>query len=892
MRPTRAPIPFDPDAGARGVAVCAPPDDWAEVVRGAAGSAPYLAGLIEREAAWLEGAWDADPGATLDAILAEAATDDDVGPALRRAKRRAALLVALCDLGGVWTTMQATAALTRLADAALDRALAHACARQKGLPEDHGLVAFAMGKGGAFELNYSSDIDVILLFDQSRHDPSDYATVRAALLKAARRAVALMQDVTADGYVFRTDLRLRPDPASTPIVMAMEAAERYYEGFGRAWERAAWIKARPCAGDLRAGEAFLETLRPFVWRRHLDFAAVEDAHAMRLGIRAHKEIRQDWAVPGHDLKLGQGGIREIEFFTQTRQIIAGGRDPSLRVRGTLEGLERLAAAGWVPDDHAERLAAAYGRLRDAEHRIQMVNDQQTHRMPNDAEGLRRIACLAGEDVEPFVANLRETLRGVERIVDPFFAPSEPREAEAIPEAEAFEERWLTYPALRSERARGHFARLRPALMAGFARAAKPAEALQAFDGFLRGLPAGVQLFALFEANPQLVSLIADICATAPSMARYLSDHAEVMDAVLDGSFFAGLGAFEAPRAEGDFETRLDTLRRWQAETHFRIGVHLLRRLVSPDDAGAAYARLAEATLNAAWEAAEAETARRYGRVPGQRLAAMGMGSLGAGRLTAASDLDLVVLHDGGEGPSDGRRALEPGQWAARFTQVLITALSAQMGAGRLYEVDMRLRPSGRQGPVAVPLSGFRSYQASEAWAWEHLALTRARPVAGDPALREAAEAARCEAIEGSRFAPGEVLDQTAAMLERLKTARPGGGLDVRGGAGGMQRIELAAQAHALLARCFERTADAQLAVEGWLLPDERAALREAHRLQWDVLSVMRLVGAREAPPGRGAADLLADTVGMRGAEAVAEACDVAAGRAEDAIRRALARGAG
>ncbi|KIT17886.1 hypothetical protein [Jannaschia aquimarina] len=898
MIPTRSPIPYDPEAGQRTLDACAPPDAWADIVRGAGGSAPYLAGLFAREADWLGGIWGADPEATLTDLLdGIARIEGDPAAPLRVAKRRAAALVALCDLGGVWDTMQATDALTRLADAAVDRALSLACARQKGLPEETGLVAFAMGKMGAGELNYSSDIDAILLFDQARHDPGDYPTVRAGLVKAARLACRWLSDVTAEGYVFRTDLRLRPDPASTPIVLSMEAAERYYEGFGRTWERAAWIKARPCAGDRAAGETFLATMRPFVWRRHLDFAAVQDAHDMRLAIRDHKGVYRDWDVPGHDLKLGQGGIREIEFFTQTRQLIAGGRDEGLRVRGTLDGLSRLAAAGWVPGAEAEILSRHYLTLRDAEHRVQMVQDAQTHRLPRDPDGLRRIACLSGEgDPDRYVAGMREVLREVEAITDTFFRPSDATAPPTpdVPELDAAAARWPTYPALRSERGRASFERLRPRVTAALAASERPAEAVAAFDGFLRGLPAGVQLFALFEASPALIDLIVDICATSPDLARFLAANSDVFDAVLNGSFFSPLDRFDAPAADGDFETVLDALRLWHREAHFRIGVHLLRGLATPGEAGAGYAQLAEAALGAAWDAARAETERRCGAVPGLRLAALGMGSLGAGRLTARSDLDLVVLYDGDPDAVSDRKGLGQRQWAAKFTQTLITALTAPTGAGRLYEVDMRLRPSGRQGPVATSLAGFEAYQASEAWAWEHLALTRARAVTGDAGLREAAETARRKALRASRFSAAEVLTAVADMRDRLRAAgRTGSGLAVKSGPGRLQEIGMAAQANALLAGCTDQSMLGQLTAEGWLTEAERDVLKDAGTLFADVAGAAALLGKADATePGLGGGAYLARTTGRPDLETLRADCDAAAERADAAIGAAVARGRG
>ncbi|MEM7644721.1 MAG: glutamine-synthetase adenylyltransferase [Pseudomonadota bacterium] len=888
-RLTSHPIPFDPDAGAAAVADLAPPPDLVPLIEGSAGCSAYLGGLMRKERDWMSDIWDSAPEDVLADIVAEVgAIDGDPGAALRQAKRRAALLVGLCDLGGVWPVMEATWHWTHFADACVRAALAWALRRYGKAPVegDGGLVAIAMGKMGAGELNYSSDIDLVLLFDETRYAPDEYAAVRPILLKAARAMSAQLSDIRAEGYVFRTDLRLRPDPASTPIVLSMEAAERYYEAMGRTWERAAWIKARACAGAVPSGEGIIDRLKPFVWRRHLDFAAVEDAHDMRLRIRDHKGLGGPWDVPGHDVKLGQGGIREIEFFAQTQQLVLGGRDPSLRVRGTLPALDALVAAGQVAGGVRDQLSDNYRRLRRVEHRLQMVQDSQTHRLPSDADGLRRIACFLGrDDVDGFVADLRDRMRAVEAIVDPAFAPRAPKQApDPIDGAGAVTDRWLTYPALRSERARDIFRRLRPDLLRELAGAARPSEALLAFDAFLRGLPAGVQVLSLFEANPKLVALLADICATAPDLARYLSQNAGVLDAVLDGSFFAPLPRCpSAPDLPDDFEDALETLRRWHRDWHFRIGVHLLRDLEPPELIGRAYADLADATLQAAWDVSLAETARRYGRVPRLRVGVCGMGSLGAQRLTARSDLDLVVIHDGGEGAlSDGRRQLSAGQWAAKATKVLITALSAPTGTGRLYEVDMRLRPSGRQGPVATALSGFRAYQAQESWVWEHLAVTRARPVAGPRSLRVAMERARRDVLGTGRFTRDEVLAELGAMFGRLRAAKPGGGLDPKDGPGRLQEIELAAQAQAVLARAPVRATAAQLALTDWLTEGEAEILTETHARFSRQRQILRLLtdGGDGAALGTGGAEMLAARLGMP---------DLAALEADMAARAAEAR---
>ncbi|CAN0507079.1 unnamed protein product, partial [Laminaria digitata] len=563
---------------------------------------------------------------------------------------------------------------------------------------------------GAGELNYSSDIDLICLFDETRYDPDDYHEARSTLVRATRKMAATLNDLTGEGYVFRTDLRLRPDPSVTPVCMALEAAERYYESVGRTWERAAYIKARPSAGDLDAGARFLKTLTPFVWRKHLDFAAIQDAHDMRLRIREHKGFHGRITLPGHNMKLGRGGIREIEFFTQTRQLIAGGRDPELRVRGTVDGLHRLAAKGWLPQDVADKLAGHYRAHREVEHRVQMIGDAQTHDLPKSPEGMQRLACLMGRDLREVETDLRARLTEVHDLTEGFFAPDacDSRSAPDVFADSPLPSRWHSYPCLRSQRAVEIFKRLRPEVLRRLAEAARPDEALAAFDSFLRGLPAGVQLFSLFEANPQLIDLLVDIVGTSPDLARYLSRNAGVFDAVIAGDFFSPWPGADALRAAlldeldraGDYELKLDAARRWAKDWRFRIGVHLLRGLMEPAEAGKAYADLAGAVLAGIWPQVQTMFSEKHGPPPGRGAVVLGMGSLGARRQHARSDLDVIVIYDAeGVEASDGRKPLASRTYYARLTQALITAMTAPMAEGKLYEVDMRLRPSGNQGPV-------------------------------------------------------------------------------------------------------------------------------------------------------------------------------------------------
>jgi len=639
--------PYDEARGAEGAQVAAGLDaSVVDLFRGIAGCSPYLLGLMQVEVDWIAAHLET-PEDAMASILANVALipADELNDGLRQAKRRTALLLALCDVGGVWDLEQVTGHLTAFANACVDRCLkvlvGIEIARGKlpGMTEEDsdtagGMVALAMGKMGAGELNYSSDIDLICLYDETRFDPDDYHEARAAFIRVTRKMTAIMSDVTSGGYVFR----------ATPVCLSMEAAERYYESVGRTWERAAYIKAAPSGGDIAAGQRFLDTLRPFVWRKHLDFAAIQDAHDMRLRIRDHKGLHGRLVLEGHNMKLGRGGIREIEFFTQTRQLIAGGRDPSLRARDTRSGLNALAQAG----------------------------------LPNDVDGFERLAAFLDRDVSDLRAELTRRLDDVHDVIEGFFAPDETTEDQDKDDwGQETTARWATYPALRSERANQIFDRLWPDIRARLQDAPRPDEALNQFDRFLSGLPSGVQLFSLFEANPQLTQLIVDIASTAPALAEYLSRNAGVLDSVIGGGFFSAWPETDdltqqlskALSGFDDYETQLNAARRWA------------------------------------------------------RASVIAMGSLGAGRLNATSDLDLIVIYDAdGVDASDGRRPLATRTYYARLTQALVTAVSAPMADGRLYEVDMRLRPSGRSGPVATSYESFAQYQMSEAWTWEHLVI--------------------------------------------------------------------------------------------------------------------------------------------------------------------------
>jgi len=898
-RISAAPIPFDrdrADAVLAGLASELRSGAIGDLLRGTAGSSTYLGRLIERHGVWLAEIAGEAPEQSMRDLLAglrtatiDATDSRALGAQLRQIKSRAALVIALADLGGGWDLTEVTAALTDLADGALQATSGWllraeiAKGRLPGMSEADlaggaGYVVLAMGKHGARELNYSSDIDLICLFDQDRFDPANFADAKARYIHVTKQIVRLLSETTGEGYVFRTDLRLRPSPSTTPVCMAMEAAERYYESVGRTWERAAHIKARPAAGDLAAGAAYLDRLTPFVWRRYLDFAAIEDTHEMLRKIRAQKGRFTPGAIPGHDIKLGPGGIREIEFFAQTRQLICGGREPGLRVPRTLEALDALAGAGWIGPETAQLLATDYTAHRTLEHRLQMMEDAQTHIFPKSVEARSRLAALCGwPDRDAFERDVAERLAQVHATAEEFFTPgsegraNKPVEIGAEQFAEAgFQrpadavrllERWrgANLPAIRSTRARTLFKGLEPLIVAKLARAGSPDEAMAQFDRFLSGLPGGVQVFSLFTANPHLLDLIVEICAAAPRLAAHLGRQPQALDALLDRAFFDPLpdaatltGELETwLQGESDYEAVLDSVRRWALEQTFRAGVQVLRAVGGPAEAGLAFSAIADAALTVLYPRVIEEFARRHGPPPGRGMAVIAMGKLGSNEMTAGSDLDLITIYDAdGAETSEGPKPLPPTTYFPRLTQALVGALTAPTAEGRLYEVDMRLRPSGRQGPVALSLAAFGNYQTEQAWVWEHLALTRARVVTGNPSLAIDVEQTIRTALSRRKGDP-DVLAQAREMRGKLLDAHARDRQNpwsLKHAAGGLMEIEFLAQTgvllHGLTCRAASEALTA-LADCGWISAGEATALSEALALMQRLKQIERV--ALETP---------------------------------------------
>ncbi|MGE3302390.1 MAG: bifunctional [glutamine synthetase] adenylyltransferase/[glutamine synthetase]-adenylyl-L-tyrosine phosphorylase [Hyphomonadaceae bacterium] len=890
--PARA---YAPEEAAAALGGDAPAGAWGGALYAAAACAPYLAHLIARRpeiAARIvaEGPEAVVAAAAADARAAGTLSFEEGAIRLRRAKAALHLACAVGDLSGRWTLDQVTGALTDFADAACQAALALSAAALAArgeftLPSAEGangplpgFLMIAMGKQGARELNYSSDIDVTLFFDAATLPVAPGKEAKVAAQRVPPLLTRALSEQTEEGYVFRADFRLRPDPASTPVAVSVTAAEVYYQSVGQNWERAALIKARACAGDVAAGEEFLASLGSFIWRRHLDYAAIADIQSIKRQILStHKGGDLDEAAP--DVKLGRGGIRDIELFVQTQQLILGGRNKTLRARDTLGALAALEAAGVVDAAAREDLAAAYVFLRHVEHRIQMLHDEQTHRVPANPAMRARLAALCGFDaVEAFDAALRSHRQRTAAIDAQLFRDAgtlaDPMGSLIFTGVEDDPETLVTLgklgfpnpqhvsatvrgwhhgrmPATRTARARELLTALMPRLLRAIAQSGEPEIAFDRFDEFLRALPAGVQVFSLLQAQPGLLETAAVAFGIAPRLARELARRPALLDSIVDAHFNRPLSSdapgaltrdLAARLAGASFEEALNLVRRFRAEEAFRIGMQVLARRATAAEAGVAHAALAQACVESLAAAAEQETVRRYGPAPGA-FVIVALGKFGGAELAEGSDLDMMLVYDAPDGARTGE--LTAGEYYARLTQRLISALSAPTEEGVLYEVDMQLRPSGSKGPVAVRLSSFARYYREEAWTWELQALTRARVVCGDGALAAATMQAAREAL-GLPRDPRKLTADAAAMRARMDRERPGKGKwDLKLAPGGLVDIEFTVQA-LMLAECAAGR-DAARANTGEAFrtlgdigEDDRAAFLEAWLLFSNLTQVLRI----------------------------------------------------
>ncbi|PZU60239.1 MAG: glutamine-synthetase adenylyltransferase [Sphingobium sp.] len=861
--------------------------DWAGALVRARAHAPFLARSLVRHAdiAALLAGGNADAAWAAANAAGEGA--DSVAQSLRRQRSAIALVTGICDLAGAWDLDRVTRALSDFADTALDAALAAAFAERFPGEDVRGFAVIALGKHGSRELNYSSDIDPILIFDPetlprgAREEPVESA------VRLARRATELLSQRDGDGYVFRVDLRLRPSPEATPIALPVEAAIGYYESMALGWEQAAFIRARAAAGDRTLGDYFLRSIRPFVWRRSLDFGAIDAILDISRRIRDHYAQGQAFG-PGYDLKRGRGGIREVEFFAQVHQLIHGGRNPSLRSGATREAVAALAAAGVIGADVAAHLDAAYVLLRTIEHRLQMVEDRQTHELPVQAEALANVARLHGlADGDALLDLLRPQVAWVGGNYDRLTREDGDERLSADAEGLAAQLSAMGFPdtdvamariagwrdgsvrALRSTAARQALEEVLPGLMTALARAPDPPMALNRLDGMIHRLPSAINFFKLLAARPALAQALAEILSHAPALSEALARRVELLDGLIDATasepvppvdVFAGqLSALDAGE---DYQVLLDRVRQKVGDKRFALGTQIVRGIADPLDVGAGYARVAEAAIAALARATIAEFEQAHGKVPGGELVILALGRLGGGVLTHASDLDLIYLFTGDfAAESDGAKPLGATQYFNRLAQRVGNALSVPTASGPLYEVDTRLRPSGNQGLLAVSVDSFARYQREEAWAWEHLALTRARPVFGSAQARAGLEAI----IDGVLAMPRDLDRFTRdAVKMRGDIARhkpPAGPLDAKLVDGGL--VDLEFLIHVTQFRTgtgfAPRLPDAlAMLVAAGHLP---AGLAAAHDLITRFLIVSRLVSPRSTEPPEASRPLVARACG-------------------------------
>lgn len=740
---------------------------------------------------------------------------EDTGIALRRERLALALALAIGDLAGAFSLSRVVRELTDFADRALDRAIRTAIHERTGEDRADGFIALALGKQGAGELNYSSDIDPILLYDPA------VLTVRAkddageAAQRYARRIVRLLSENTSEGYVLRVDLRLRPASEVSPLAVPRDLALEHYQSAALAWERAAFTRARAAAGDRAAGEAFLEAIRPFVWRQTLDFGAMEDIRSLTARIRDAQDGPLE-PSPGFDVKRGRGGIRDIEFLVQTHQLIHGGRDPLLRVRGTRAALDALALAGRIAPEHALTLGENYDRLRVVEHRLQMINDRQTHELP-DADALGAVAQLDGlEDARALVEELRHRTDRTAAIYAELIGEPDPKGARVAPQpmprkerherlsslgfdnAQALADRvaaWRDgrFQTLRSKQALAAFDTLTPALLEAFAASDDPMRALTRWESLLERAPSAITLFRLLNAQPELLDRLVAALTLAPTLSDELARRPELLDILLDAGALELPGSvdeiaeqFRLGAERDDYEALLDSIRRITGELRFALGIQLIEGLADPIDVGAALSRIAEAALSLAVPAAHAEFAHRYGWIEGSELLVLGLGRFGGGALTHASDLDVVFLFAADHsGPSEGARSISASNYYNRLAGRVTAALSVPTAQGALYEIDTRLRPQGAQGPLAVSCEAFEKYQRKAAWTWEHMALARARVLVGSRKGRDTLEAIIRTVMRRPRKAENVRAQVSGMRAQMAQYKAPAGPLDVKRQRGGL-----------------------------------------------------------------------------------------------------------
>lgn len=845
----------------------------------------------------------------------------DIAKTLRISKQKIALACAIADIGNIWSLEKITQTLSHLAEITLHLAINHLLLqahlnKKIILPhpnnpqQDCGFIILGMGKLGGKELNYSSDIDLIILYDPEKYP--HHTELATHFIRITRHLVALMEERDENGYVFRVDLRLRPDPSSSPLAVSLPAAISYYESLGQTWERSAMSKARPVAGDIPAGYTFLETIQPFIWRKHLDFAVIDDIHTMKKRIDHHKNTDQQafpvsskpisnqkalqWFL-GQNIKLGYGGIREIEFLPQTLQLIWGGRFPKLRNRQTVPAIQQLSEKKLISPKEAQILIKAYFFLRKIEHRLQMQSDYQTHSLPDTEIAFRQFTVFMGyKQAENFVQDLFPLIQRVRNIFEHFFSTPENEEnyildlsfeelklylnEKGFPEESAsILQSWNNSGprALRTARARSILTNILPNILQIFAEQKNPLLVLQRFDSLLARHHAGIQLLSLFERNPILINRLATMLSSSQFMANYITENPAALDALIHVDILKNQTHLlqktihehlTSPRA---LEEILPIIHNLIKSEEFRLSVSYIENHSSLNKGQILRTKMADLVLYELLNRVTKEHEEKYGIIPQGDICIVILGKAGSWEMTVASDLDLMLIFDHPpeitsslitsqqiDIPSQPikKRSLNVNAYYIRLTQSFITALTNTSYTGPLYEVDMRLRPSGNKGPVAVSLNSFQQYHHNEAWTWERMALTRARVIGGSKELQQRVNHSIQNVLS---FAPhhrqdSEIVKDAIKMRQRLERDKPPVSIwDVKYLKGGLIEVEFIAQTLQLITHnekvrhSCTRFAFRKLAHYNYLSSEDAKCLIQADYFWRNLQSLLRLFFGKYPP---------------------------------------------
>ncbi len=806
----------------------------------------YLRNLCRREVALLPSILKNDINTFFENIQRFLQQSINIHKDLRIAKRRMALYLAICDIKKQTPTIEICRYLSLFADLCVQTALKSLWPEfykrtkiSNGSSEQpFGLFILGLGKLGGFELNYSSDIDLIALYDPKAFEILNKDELADQLVRLCRRLIQMLETRDADGYVFRVDFRLRPDPASTALVMSINAAESYYEIHGQNWERSALIKARIIAGDKDIGQLFLKRLTPFLWRKNLDYAAIREIHAIKKRIHQYKGGHKIKQLEGHNIKLGRGGIREIEFFAQAWQLIWGGRNLGLRVRATLDVLKELTSQEMISKETYNELHKAYLFLRDIEHRLQMRQDEQTQILPNNAQDFAQFTLFCDyQDEQEFRKDLIYHLSHVEKHYASLFEEDSSNEKNNFnfssletdeetlqkltsmsftnpPQIDHQIRLWLSgsYKATRSKHAQTLLYELIDLILERCAQEEDPQSSFMAFDRFLSQLSRGVQILAILHAHPNILELLLRILNGAPALGQYLQNHPHLLDALLAGELY------EAPSFQKgmkkDIKQRLNSFSfnknlhlqdylelaaAWSQDRRFTLGVQALYTDLTPSQIFQAYSDIAQTTLQFILPPIIKDFENSFGCIKGGNLAILALGRLGSFEMTPTSDLDLIFIFEADNylSQSNGTRSLSCSQYYSKLGQRIISALTAPTPAGSLYEVDMRLRPSGNKGPLAVSLESFKNYQYNEAWTWEHMALCRGRIISQTDNLSGKINSEINNILTQKR--DKKTIKDIADMRLRLHKEKPAKDIfDIKYTTGGLLDIEFIIQQHLLL----------------------------------------------------------------------------------------------